>query len=64
MRLDSIQEAWKASLLLGAGVGVILVLRWVWWRMNAIGELSALIADTIEGMRTVATEIGLKGNPG
>jgi len=27
-------------------------------------ELSALIADTIEGMRTVATEIGLKGNPG
>lgn len=46
-QLDSIQEAWKASLLLGAGVGVILVLRWIWWRMNAIGELSALIASTV-----------------
>ena len=46
-QLDSIQEAWKASLLLGAGVGVILVLRWVWWRMNAVGELSALIASGV-----------------
>ena len=27
-------------------------------------ELSALIADTIEGMRAVAAELGLKGTPG
>lgn len=45
--MDSIQTAWKASLLLGAGVGVILVLRWIWWRMNAMGELMALIASLV-----------------
>jgi len=43
--LASIQTAWKASLLLGAGVGVVLVLRWLWWRMNAVGELTSLIAS-------------------
>ena len=46
-QLDSIQQAWKASLLLGAGVGVNLVLRWIWWRMNAIGELGSLVASTV-----------------
>ncbi|WP_170319815.1 sodium:solute symporter family transporter [Polyangium spumosum] len=45
--MDSIQTAWKASLLLGAGVGVVLVLRWIWWRMNATGELSALVASLV-----------------
>jgi solute:Na+ symporter, SSS family len=45
--LDSIQTAWKTSLLLGAGVGVVLVLRWLWWRMNATGELASLIASLI-----------------
>ncbi len=43
--LDSIQEAWRISLLLGAGVGPILVLRWLWWRVTAWGELASLIAS-------------------
>lgn len=46
-QLGSIQTAWRASLLLGAGVGVVLVLRWVWWRMNATGELAALGASAL-----------------
>ncbi len=46
-RLDSIQTAWQASLLLGAGVGVLLVLRWLWWRMNATGELVALAVSVV-----------------
>lgn len=41
-QLDSIQTAWQASLLLGAGMGVPIVLRWVWWRMTAAAELSAI----------------------
>lgn len=45
--LTSIQEAWQASLLLGAGVGPILVLRWLWWRINAWSELSALVASAV-----------------
>lgn len=45
--LTSIQTAWQASLLLGAGMGVLLVLRWLWWRINAWGELAAIAASTV-----------------
>jgi hypothetical protein len=46
-RLSSIQTAWQLSLLLGAGMGVCLVLRWLWWRMNAWGELGAIAASLV-----------------
>ncbi|MEZ4271459.1 MAG: sodium:solute symporter family protein, partial [Myxococcota bacterium] len=46
-RLSSIQRAWQASLLLGAGMGVLLVLRWLWWRVNAWGEISSIVASSL-----------------
>ncbi|BAU49005.1 sodium transporter [Sulfurifustis variabilis] len=45
--LSSIQTAWRASLLLGAGMGVMLVLRWIWWRINAWGELATIVVSTL-----------------
>ena len=44
-QLGSIQAAWHLSLLLGAGMGAMLVLRWLWWRISAAGELAALAAS-------------------
>jgi Na+/proline symporter len=44
-RLSSIQTAWQLSLLLGAGMGVMLVLRWLWWRISAWGEIAAILAS-------------------
>ena len=46
-RLTSINEAWQVSLLLGAGMGVVLILRWIWWRMNAWGEIAAIAASVV-----------------
>jgi len=46
-QLSSIQVAWQLSLLLGAGMGVMLVLRWVWWRVTAVGELAAIGASLV-----------------
>ena len=46
-RLTSINEAWQVSLLLGAGIGVVLILRWIWWRMNAWGEIAAIAASVV-----------------
>jgi len=46
-QLSSIQRAWQTSLLLGAGTGVVLVLRWVWWRITARGELAAILASMV-----------------
>ncbi|MGH0033338.1 MAG: sodium:solute symporter family transporter [Myxococcota bacterium] len=45
--LGSIQAAWHASLLLGAGLGVPLWLRWLWRRANAWSELSAIAASAV-----------------
>jgi hypothetical protein len=43
--LGSIQAAWHVTLLLGAGLGAPLLLRWLWHRANAWGELAALFAS-------------------
>jgi solute:Na+ symporter, SSS family len=46
-RLGSIEAAWHIVLLLGAGMGVVLVLRWLWWRITAWGELTSIAASTL-----------------
>ncbi|MCZ6785146.1 MAG: sodium transporter [Proteobacteria bacterium] len=46
-QLSSIQTAWQVSLLLGAGMGVMLVLRWVWWRVTARGEIATVVTSTV-----------------
>ena len=46
-QLTSINAAWQTSLLLGAGMGVVLILRWIWWRMNAWAEIAAVLASIV-----------------
>jgi len=41
-KLGSIQTAWYITLLFGAGTGAVLVLRWVWERINIYSEISAI----------------------
>jgi solute:Na+ symporter, SSS family len=49
-QLDSIQEGWKLSLLFGAGIGSVLVLRWVWERINLYSELAAIVVSFFVGL--------------
>ena len=44
-QLSSIGQAWRLLLALGAGTGLVLILRWYWWRINAWSEISAMIAS-------------------
>jgi solute:Na+ symporter, SSS family len=46
-QLDNIDRAWRTSLLLGAGMGIPLVLRWLWWRVNAWAEIAAIAASLV-----------------
>lgn len=46
-QLSSIGTAWKMSLLFGAGMGVPLLLRWLWYRQNAWGELLPMLLSFI-----------------
>ncbi|MCF7202698.1 sodium:solute symporter family protein [Pseudomonas oligotrophica] len=45
--LGSIQTAWFISLLFGAGMGAVLVLRWLWERINLYSELAAMLVSLI-----------------
>jgi SSS family solute:Na+ symporter len=45
--MGSIQTAWYVTLLFGAGTGAVLVLRWLWERVNLFSELSAIITSLI-----------------
>ncbi len=45
--LGSIQAAWHVSLLFGAGMGSVLVLRWLWERVNLYSELAAIAASLV-----------------
>jgi solute:Na+ symporter, SSS family len=41
--LESIRQAWEFVLESGAGIGLVLILRWYWWRVNAWSEISAMV---------------------
>lgn len=40
--MESIAGAWKLLMALGAGTGLVYILRWFWWRINAWSEISAM----------------------
>ncbi len=42
--MDSIAGAWKLLIVTGAGTGLVLILRWYWWRINAWSEVSSMAA--------------------
>lgn len=46
-RLTTIEGAWRFLIALGAGTGLVLILRWYWWRINAWSEISAMIASFV-----------------
>ena len=45
--LDSVRQAWEFALESGAGVGLVLILRWYWWRVSAVSEIAALVSAAI-----------------
>ncbi|ARA91911.1 sodium:proline symporter [Rhodothermaceae bacterium RA] len=46
-RLESISGAWGLILTASAGLGLVLILRWYWWRINAWSELAATVAPIV-----------------
>lgn len=56
--LDNALGAFQILLQIGAGTGLIFILRWFWWRVNAASELSAMIISFL-----VAIYFGLVHKP-
>ncbi|MBT3216467.1 MAG: Na+:solute symporter [Candidatus Marinimicrobia bacterium] len=47
INMQSISKAWEFIFSMGAGIGLVLILRWFWWRINAWTEISALLTSII-----------------
>ncbi|OHD63772.1 MAG: sodium:proline symporter [Spirochaetes bacterium RBG_13_51_14] len=45
--MSSITGAWEFIIECGAGLGLVLILRWYWWRLNAWSEIVAMIVPIL-----------------
>jgi solute:Na+ symporter, SSS family len=45
LTLESAQEAFEILISIGAGTGLLYLLRWFWWRINAWTEVVAMISS-------------------
>lgn len=42
--MDSVGQVFRFLILIGNGPGLVLLLRWFWWRINAWAEIAAMLA--------------------
>ena len=54
---DSVATVFRLVIAIGTGPGVVLVLRWFWWRINAWAELSAMLAGFVAGLFTTVVPV-------
>ena len=60
--LENALQVFNIVLQIGAGTGLIFILRWFWWRVNAEAELTAMIVSfAIAVLFTVTGGMGLEG---
>jgi solute:Na+ symporter, SSS family len=45
--LSSVEQGWKILIGIGAGTGLVFILRWYWWRVNAWSEISAMVTSFV-----------------
>jgi len=59
--MDQISQVWELLLTLGAGTGLVYILRWYWWRVNAWSEVSAMAAALLFslGLRAAGARVPL-----
>ena len=61
--MTSVGGAWKYMLTLTAGVGLVMILRWYWWRINAWSEITALAVSGVTATTLYLTKIIPEDDP-
>jgi solute:Na+ symporter, SSS family len=49
---NDIRTVFRLVVAIGTGPGLVLILRWFWWRINAAAELTAMLSGFIFGLLT------------
>jgi Na+/proline symporter len=64
--LQNAKQLFDIIIMFGAGTGLIFILRWFWWRINAWSEISAMIVSGIVSLlfSSEAISTALFGNEG
>ncbi len=56
--LQNALQLFEVLLMFGAGTGLIFILRWFWWRINAWSEITAMFASGIISIILKLTPVG------
>jgi SSS family solute:Na+ symporter len=57
--LQNALQLFEVLLMFGAGTGLIFILRWFWWRINAWSEITAMFASGIISIILKLTPVGI-----
>lgn len=49
---ENVTTLFRLIIAVGTGPGLVLILRWFWWRVNASAELAAMLAGFLVGLGT------------
>ncbi len=58
LALENAFQVFDLLLTFGAGTGLVFILRWFWWRINAWSEITAMFASGILSILMVKTKLG------
>jgi Na+/proline symporter len=61
--MNRITGGWELVLMLGAGTGLVYILRWYWWRINAWSEIAAMSAALVVSLSLQASGVFDAGTP-
>lgn len=50
---EDVTTIFRLVIAIGTGPGLVLILRWFWWRINAAAELASMIAGFLIGILTM-----------
>ncbi|CAD7694821.1 unnamed protein product [Ostreobium quekettii] len=59
--LQTAKQGFDLLLSVGAGTGLVFVLRWYWWRINAVSEIVAMVASVAVAALFQFVDFGLEG---
>ncbi len=49
---QDVGTVFRLVIAIGTGPGLVLILRWLWWRINAAAELAAMVTGFVIGLAT------------
>ncbi|MBT9314976.1 sodium:solute symporter family protein [Leptothoe spongobia] len=54
---SDVATVFRLVIAIGTGPGLVLILRWFWWRINAAAELSSMLTGFVIGLLTSVLEV-------